>query len=199
MALDPLATVADLIARGLTPDAGAETAQVNVYLNVASTIVREAAGCPISQTTSTVTVEGAVSQWLSLPGVPVTSVASVALDGDPVTDWKLRSSRLWRPHGWSHSCEPSEVEATYTHGLPTVPADIVDLVCRLAASALVAYRQGGSTGENLANRQVIQERIGDYSATYSYNPQVSEQELPKYLRDQLRARFGGGVAVVKSR
>lgn len=198
MALAPLATVADLTARGLTIHE-AEEAPVNVYLDVASTIVRQAAGCPISQTTSTVTLEGDASPWLSLPGVPVTSVASVVWDSDTVTDWKLRSSRLWRAAGWSHRCEACEITVTYTHGLPTVPSDIVDLVCRLAAASLVAYRQSGETGENLGSRQVIQERIGDYSATYSNTPQVSEQELPTYLRDQLRARFGGGVTVVKSR
>ncbi|WP_306186967.1 hypothetical protein [Streptomyces sp. MK5] len=198
MALQPLATVADLTARGLTVDA-AETAIADVYLDVASTVVRDAAGCPISQTTSTVTLEGEASQWLALPGLPVTDVASVVLDGATVTDWRLRSSRLWRACGWSDRCEPSEVEVTYTHGLPTVPADIVDLVCRLAAATLVAYRAGGATGENLGSRPVIQERIGDYSATYSYSPLMSEQELPDYERTRLRARFGGGIAVVKSR
>lgn len=198
MALDPLATVDDLTARGLTIDAS-EMQLIGVYLDVASAIVRQAAGCPISQTTSTITVEGDRTQWLSLPGLPVTAVASVAIDGETVTDFKLRSNRLWRLIGWSPRCEMSDVDVTYTHGLPTVPVDIVDLVCRLAAMALVAYRSGGSNGEQLGERQVIQERIGDYSATYTYNPLLSEQELPDYLREQLAARFGGNVAVVRSR
>lgn len=196
MALDPLATVADLEARGLTVDP-AETAFVQVYLDGASTSVREAAGGPISQTTSTITMEGTPLQRLHLPGPPVTEVSTVELDGEPVTDWRLRSHALWRAAGWS-ACEPSEVEVTYTHGLPTVPADIVDLVCRIVAAALVAYRTGNQ-GESLANRPVIQERIGDYSATYSYNPLFSEVELPDYLRERLRARFGGGAGLVKSR
>jgi hypothetical protein len=197
VALTPLATVADLTARGLTVDA-AETAKVNVYLDVASTAVRTAAGVPISQTTSTVALEGEVSQWLSLPGPPVQSVATVALEGDILTDWKLRTSRLWRPGGWSHPFEPSEVEVTYTHGLPTVPSDIVDLVCRIAAAALIAYRSQPD-GEGLAAKDVRSERIGDYSVQYGDGGRITEMELPEYLRDQLRARFGGGVAVVKSR
>lgn len=198
MALDPLATTADLTARGLTITSD-ETALVATYLDVASGIVRDAAGCPISESTDTITVEGDRTQWLSLPGLPVTEVSSVAVDETPVTDWRLRSNRLWRSTGWQSGYGPSEVTVTYTHGLPTVPVDIVDLVCRLAATALVAYRSGGGTGEQLAERPVIQERIGDYSATYSYNPLVSDQELPDYLREQLAARFGGGAAIVRSR
>jgi hypothetical protein len=191
-----LATVADLTARGLTV-APEEQALVGVYLDVASTAVREAAGCPISQTTSTVTVEGPATQWLSLPGPPTTAVATVELDGEPVTDWLLRSGRLWRACGWS-GCEPSEVTVTYTHGLPTVPADIVDLVCRIAAATLIAYRSQPQ-GEGLAAKDVRSERIGDYSVQYGDGGRITEVELPEYLREQLAARFGGGAAVVKSR
>jgi hypothetical protein len=197
VALAALATVADLTARGLTVDA-TETAIVGVYLDVSSTAVREAAGVPISQTTSTVTVEGEPGQWLRLPGPPVTAVTTVLLDGVAVTDWKLRSSSLWRELGWSPTCEPSEVTVTQTHGLPTVPADIVDLVCRIAAAALVSYRaEAGGTG--LAAQDVRAERIGDYSVTYGDGGLITEMELPDYLRERLAARFGGGLAVVRSR
>ncbi|MDT3395438.1 hypothetical protein RKE29_02025 [Streptomyces sp. B1866] len=198
MALPPLATVADCTARGLTVEAS-ETAVMGVYLDVASTAVREAAGAPISQTTSTVALEGPDgSLWLDLPGPPVTAVATVAIDGQAVTDWRLRSGRLWRAAGWSPSCEPSEVEITYTHGLPSVPADIVDLVCRIAAAALLAYR-AEPDGTGLAARDVRAERIGDYSVTYGDDGRITELELPEYLRERLAARFGGGVAVVESR
>ncbi|MGW7598120.1 hypothetical protein [Streptomyces antimycoticus] len=196
MALDPLATVADLEARGLTVEPS-ETQIVGVYLEVASAAVRDAAGSPISQTASTITLEGGPDQRLRLPGPPVTAVSTVEVDGEPVTDWRLRSSALWRACGWS-GCEPSEVEVTYTHGLPTVPADIVDLVCRIAAAALVAYRaEDGGTG--LAAQDVRAERIGDYSVTYGDGGRITEMELPDYLRARLRARFGGGVALVRSR
>lgn len=199
MALQPLATVADLTARGLTVDAS-ETAVAGVYLDVASAAVRAAAGVSISETTSTVTLEGEAGQWLSLPGPPVRSVQAVTVDGDALaaTDYRLRSGRLWLARGWSYRCEPSEVTVTYTHGLPTVPADIVDLVCRIAAAALVAYRSQPD-GEGLAAKDVRSERIGDYSVQYGDGGRITEMELPPYLREQLRARFGGGVAVVRSR
>lgn len=197
MALSPLATVADLTARGLTV-APEETALVGVYLDVASTAVRTAAGVPISQTTSTITLEGEPQQRLHLPGPPVTEVTTVVVDGQPVTDWRLRSGALWRAAGWSDPCEPSEVDVTYTHGLPEVPADIVDLVCRIAAATLIAYRSQPN-GEGLAAKDIRSERIGDYSVQYGDGGRITEVELPQYLRDQLRARFGGGVSVVKSR
>ncbi|MER7874834.1 hypothetical protein ABTY63_14925 [Streptomyces solisilvae] len=198
MALTPLATVADCTARGLTIDAS-ETALMGVYLDVASTAVREAAGVPISQTASTVTLEGPDdSQWLTLPGPPITAVTSVKIDGVPVTDWRLRSNRLWRACGWSPACEPSEVEVIQTHGLPAVPADIVDLVCRIAAAALIAYRSEAD-GIGLAARDVRAERIGDYSVTYGDDGRITEMELPEYLRERLAARFGGGIELVRSR
>lgn len=198
MALDPLATVADLEARGLTVEDEEETI-VGTFLEEASAAVREAAGVPISQTISTVALEGPDnSPWLTLPGPPILSVSAVEIDGQAVTDWRLRSHQLWRGAGWSATCEPSEVTVTQLHGLPTVPADIVGLVCRIAAACLVAHR-AQPDGEGLAARDIRSERIGDYAVTYGDSGRITEFELPDYLREQLAARFGGGVAVVRSR
>ncbi|MFE8962159.1 head-tail connector protein [Streptomyces iakyrus] len=198
MALDPLATVADLEARGLTVEP-AETAIVGVYLAEASAAVREAAGVPISQTTSTVDLEGPDdSQWLTLPGPPIQAVSSVQIDGQAVTDWRLSSHRLWRAAGWSTGLGPTGVTVVQEHGLPTVPEDIVGLVCRIAAAVLVHYRaQPG--GEGLAAKDVRSERIGDYAVQYGDGGRITEIELPEYLREQLAARFGGGVTLVRSR
>lgn len=197
MALDPLATVADCTARGLTVDVSEEIL-LGTYLETASAAVREAAGAPISQITSTLAVEGEADQWLSLPGPPVTAVIAAALEGQTVTDWRLRSGRLWRSGGWTLADGPAEVTVTYTHGLPTVPADIVDLVCRIAATTLVAWRSAEG-GEGLAARDVRSERIGDYSVQYGDGGRITEMELPEYLREQLAARFGGGIALLRSR
>lgn len=197
MALAALATTDDLAARGLVVTAE-ETTVAETYLDVASTAVREAAGVPISQTTSTVTLEGSVTEWLTLPGVPIISVASVEIDGEAVTDWRLRSHRLWRACGWSTGCGPSEVDVTQTHGLADVPADIVDLVCRIAATALADYR-ADPDGAGLAAGDIRSERIGDYSVTYGGEGLITSMELPDYLRERLAARFGGGVTLVRSR
>ena len=197
MALDPLATQSDLEARGLTVDAS-EVAIVAVYLDVASTAVREAAGSPISETTSTITLEGEPGQWLTLPGLPVSAVATVTVDGEAVTDWRLRSQRLWRAAGWTGCDGPSEVEVTQTHGLATVTADIVDLVCRMVAGALKAQRSEAD-GTGLATEVITSERIGDYAVTYGGDGRVSEMDLPQYWRERLEARFGGGAQLLRSR
>jgi hypothetical protein len=190
MAIAPLATIADLTARGVTVDAS-EVAAVNSYLDVASALVRDAAGSPVSQTTSTLTLE-ARGIRVALPGAPVTAVSAVSVDGVAVSDYKLLSGALTRPCGFR---EGEEVTVTYTHGLATVPADIVDIVCRLAGQELIKHR---NNPDALAEKPVIQERIGDYSATYSYTVLFSDMELPAYLRARLAARFGNGVSAVRS-
>jgi hypothetical protein len=194
VALDPLATVDDLEARGFTVDAS-ETSIAGVYLGIASAAVREAAGTAITRVTSTITLEGARGQWLRLPGPPIVSVDSVSIDGDPVTDWLLRSERLWRAVGWT-GCEPSEVEVTFTHGLPEAPEDIVDLVCRMAASAVVAVRDDDGTGL-ASTKEVTSERLGDWSVTYGADGRISEMDLPQYWRERLQARFGGGIDMLR--
>ncbi|MFD5724659.1 hypothetical protein ACFWMT_00970 [Streptomyces sp. NPDC058368] len=195
MALDPLATLDDLAELGLTVETD-ETTVANRYLAVASAAVRDAAGSPISQTTSTVTLEGDTGQRLRLPGLPVQSVAAVAIDGVAVTDWRLRSGTLWRFGGWTN-IQPSDVVVTYTHGLPEVPADIIDLVGRLVAGAMASYRAEDG-GASLGTQVITSERIGDYAVTYGGDGLATDMDLPAYLRERLAARFGGGVSSLRS-
>ena len=194
--MDPLATIEDMAALGVTVDEE-ERAIATQYLAVASASVRDAAGCPITQGTSTVWLAGQREERLSLPGPPVTAVDTVRLDDAEVSGWRLSRPRasLYRAGGWG--TEASEVEVTYTHGLPTVPADIVALVCRIAATTLMAYRSD-ETGGGLTTRRVTQLRIGDYSASFANDGTMTEVELPATTRARLRARFGGGAAVVRT-
>ncbi|MGH3784325.1 MAG: hypothetical protein ACRDRO_27815 [Pseudonocardiaceae bacterium] len=198
MSLAPLATRLDLSKAGVTLAPG-EQDLVDQYLAVSAATIREAAGVPISQTTSTVDIEGTVHQWLRPPGVPVTAVASASIDGVAVTDYVLRSGQLWRALGWSDWLTPSLVELVYTHGLSTVPADIVDLNCRMAMTALVVWR-AAADGSGLVTTGVErQETLGDYSVTYGSTGVITEMMLPSQIREQLAARFGGGVSLVGSR
>ncbi|MFE6223326.1 hypothetical protein [Streptomyces sp. NPDC057854] len=197
MALAPLATTDDLTVRGLAIEP-AEEPFVASALDAASAAVREAAGAPISQTTSTVLVEGEPGQRLRLPGPPLLAVAAVAIDGQAVTDWLIRSGRLYRAAGWTGPGDTAEVEVTYTHGLPEVPADIVDLVCRMVAGAVAAYRSSAD-GTGLAAQSITQERIGDYSVSYGSDGRISDMDLPQYWRERLEARFGGGAQLLRSR
>lgn len=192
MALAPLAAVADMTARGITVT---NPALAELYLQVASEAVRDAAGCSISRTTGTVTVVADGGTRLVLPGSPIVSVAAVEIDGQAVTGWVLRPGGLWRAAGWQKNCQPTPVQVTYTQGLDPVPADIVDLVCRMANTAVLAA-QAAADGSGLALGDVVSERLGDYSVTYRADSGATEMELTERTRDRLAARFGAGTAVV---
>lgn len=194
MALPNLASTADLTARGIT------TTDVHtVMLAVASAVVRRAAGSPILEADSTVTLWGLdCSQWLDLPGVPVTAIASVTHDGTALAaddDYKLVNNRLWGACPWGDSREPLEVVVEMTHGLATVPADVVNLVCDLAIAGADAATDGAH------NPNVVAEKIDDYAVTFAPGAEAvaSAVELSRMTKAWLRAQFGGGVAVVSYR
>lgn len=196
MALDALATTTDLDDRGIDTS---DPTLPDVMLDVASASVRAAAGVPISQATSTVTLDGWGDTILRLPGAPVTAVASVSIDGDAVTDYKVTAAGLWRSSGWGHPAEPAEVEVTYTHGLVNIPPDIVDLVCNLAAAGMAeaaSLAAGGSF-----DPRVVAERIDDYYVQYAAGAEAvaSVMDLPAGTRARLSARFGGSADLVESR
>ncbi len=197
-----LATTDDLTARGITV---ADEPLAELYLGVASAAVRDAAGCQISQTTSTVTLyPSSPSPYLALPGGPVTAVTSVEIDGRELTqglDYALWDGSLYRPCGWlamTAAGLPAPVVATYPHGLVVVPEDIVDLVCRMAATAVNAAG-ASKDGSGLAIDGVVQESLGDYAVTYRTDTGLTEMELSASMRSRLRARFGGGTAMVSTR
>lgn len=191
MALPDLAVTADLSARGVTT-----TALHGVMLSVASSIVRAAAGGPISETTSTVTLTGWGGKSLELPGRPIRAIAAVSVDSVAVTDWKLTDvGNLWRRAGWGCEDRPVSVSVTMTHGMPTVPAHVVQLVCDLAIVGATVAKEGAH------DPRVIAEQIDDYSVTFapSADGVASAMELPRLTRNWLRAQFGGGVGVVTYR
>lgn len=191
MALSNLATTADFSARGITP-----TSVHTVMLAVASSIVRQAAGSPILSTTSTVTLTAWGERVLALPGKPVTAVSSVTVDGTPTTDWLLAdSSGLWSRYAWGSPDEPVTVVVALTHGLTTVPAHIVNLVCDLAIAG------AGAASEGAHDPRVVAESIDDYSVRFAEGAEgvASAMELPKLTRRWLQTQFGGGAGVVSSR
>jgi hypothetical protein len=191
MALAPLASVTDLQARGVDLS---DPVLASTKLDEATDAIRNAAGVPISQATSTVKIPGVDGKWLDLPGQPVTAVSSVLLDGEAVTDYKFIGGRLWRWCGWQTYChEPSEVTVTMTHGYTTVPADIVGLVCDFAIAGMNNATSGSRAG-------LVGEAIDDYRAQFATgeDAQASVMEIPERTRLMLRARFGGGAVVVTS-
>lgn len=193
MALPNLAEVADLQDR----DSSVVSSDlVETMLAVASAVVRNAAGSPILENDSVVVVTGWGEQLLELPGQPIQSVDAVEIDGETVTDFKLANGRLWRRGGFGCSGEPSDVEVTMTHGMPEVPADIVDLVCNLAFAGVAA-----AESSETFDPRVSVESIDDYSVSFKEGAEAvaSVMELPVASRARLRARFGGGASVVEYR
>lgn len=195
--MDPLATENDLDARGVVvPD----SLDATTLLASASSAVRDAAGCPISQETSTVTLTLDDPCTLTLPGRPVTAVASLAIDGTTISPSTLTDGRWsdgWRLWGDSlllrnvRVYAPATATVTYTHGLLTVPDDIVDLVCSMVA---ITLGLGYGTTDRLQSF-----RLGDYSEAFTPtagSDSPSPMSLPDSVRNQLRARFGNNVAVV---
>lgn len=189
MALALLATVVDLSARGV--DVSDEELALTM-LAAASAAVREAAGSSISETTSTVTIEGVDGHRLVLPSGPVTGVSTVTVDGEAVTDYRLSGGSLWRPAGWPGACygEPAQVEITYTHGYAVVPEDIVNLVCMFAIAGMHEASQGSRAG-------LAYESIDDYRVGYQQGAEATASaiEVPERTARMLRARFGGGTYV----
>lgn len=191
MALAPLATVADLSALGIDTT---NSALVDSLLTSVSAAVRDAAGVPISRTISTVTMWTEASRRIELPARPVHSVTDVTLDGEPVTDYVVRGSSLWRTCLWqAHNAIPGELTLTFDHGLDEVPADIVKMVCTFVAAGLNEVEEGIGEGRGLSS-----ERIDDYQASFTRGDDelVDKTELPERTRRRLRQRFGGASATV---
>lgn len=197
--LDPLATTADLTARGVTVDAS-ETAMVQTFLDEASAAVRQAAGVPISATTSTVVLAGTCDRWLRLPGPPIREVTAAAIDGDTVTDWKLSEGMLWRRCGWQPTDEPASVSVTQDHGLPEVPVDIVGMVCSMTAMALRLVRSSvDGTGAAPVPQDVTSISIDDYRVAFRQDGDRNATvfTIPDRVQKRLRARFGGGASMLE--
>lgn len=187
MALATLAVTADLSARGIPVT---DAALVAALLASASEAVRDAAGCAISSTSSVVTVLPNRGHWLDVPG-PVSAVASITVDGTAVTDFSIIGGRIWREDGWLTGGWHAPIVVTYTHGLATVPADIVDLVCSLVAGGIAA-----AADKYDPNRGLAYERIDDYQRGFRQGDDevVNALLIPERTRAWLRSRFGTGVA-----
>lgn len=198
MPLAPLADVVDLQVRGIDDSDSALSTEM---LAVASASIRAAAGCPISRTTSTITVPAWGDNILRLPGVPLVSVGSVTVEGATVADYKMLPEGLWRSCGWGRTNVPALVTVTYTHGILSseVPADIVDLACNLAAAGQAEARSLAAGGS--FDPRTVVESIDDYRVQYSEGAEAlgSVFDLPAGTRSRLRARFGGGASLVETR
>jgi len=189
MAADRLATPEDLASLLERDDVDAYKA--GVLVETATAIAQAAAGGQriVAVSGDTGQIMGTTSNWLSLPQIPVTAVATVVIDGDATTEWKLFGNRIFRRHGWlsRHGCwgDPAQVVVTYDHGYAPD-----DQLLQLARSAVLSICQGayGNPGGLSA------ESIDDYKVTYA--ALAGQMDASPHLIASLRRQYGRRAGVV---
>ncbi len=147
-----LASVSDL-AVWTGQDATAPfAARAELLLDAASETVRGYCNQRLDRVyDDTVELAGGDREVLLLPELPVETVTTVLVDGDPVTEFTFdRQGVLVRDDGepWT-----GIVTVTYTHGYDPIPSDAAGVVLQLASRAL----------GNPAALQSESETIGSYS------------------------------------
>lgn len=136
----------------------------DMLLDAASAAVRGYCGWHIAPSlTETLTLDGSGGQVQTLPTLHLTDVTEVLQNGTAVdlatVQWSA-AGYLWRPCAWSTpGCIGAPllrgVTVAIVHGYTPVPAELVAVVCSVAARAAVS-----PTG-------VVREQTGPFSVTYS--------------------------------
>ncbi|MGP9034598.1 hypothetical protein ACT17S_16225 [Glutamicibacter mysorens] len=195
-----LITAADLEAYQIPENIDTSSPLAGMLIESASDEVIDAAGSPILSTRSVVDLPALRARILRLPGLPVTAVHAVSIAGTPVADWQRINTGLYRASGWSEG-SLEIVTVDYTHGLPALPADIKDIVCRMVISGLLNASEGAD-GFALDNGRLSSVSIDDYKESYATGDTVdaiTEMSLPQRTRERLAKRFGNyGAKVVGS-
>lgn len=173
---DRLATISQLSAF-LGREIDETDPSAGLALDVASSAVRGYCGHHVSSVTGeVVALDGTGTTLLLLPGPPVTSVASVTVEGDALDPSDYRWSAagfILRTDGACFPDLPRAVEVEMTHGWAQIPAAIIGVVCSLAGRIL-----DGSAG-------IKQEAIGSYSVTYA-SPSPTLQAAESAALDPFR-------------
>lgn len=128
------------------------------------------------QTTTTASLEGTYSNTLNLPGGPVDSVSSVAIDGTDLTssDYEVHPHRLVRLRpgegafsdvygtGLHWGGPRRRVTVAYTHGFSTVPKLVEKITLRAGARAYVNPEQRRDVTLETGHRVVHERMEGVY-------------------------------------
>ena len=185
---DTFASPTDLAARLQLGDAPIDADAATVLLETATGLIQGELGGQrlVAVADDDIVILGTTERWLDLPQRPVTAVMSVAIDGgDPITDYKVFGSRMFRSSGWaSCSTEPAAVAVTYSHGYAAGAQELqtARAVCLAAAASAYSNPSG-----------LIGERIDDYSA--QWDAVAAHMSLPDHARRALQRAYGrrGGL------
>jgi hypothetical protein len=186
--MQALATTDDLKAYGITVTEENEKLAKRL-LDSVSSAVRDAAGCPITLGEYTVDLPSEQSRKLDLPCKAVQDVSRVLVDGEPVDDWRLYGSALYREDFWGPvNGIPRTVTITFEAGWNPIPEDIVRLCCAYVSAGLIQQDDGGPG----AHRGLSYERIDDAQTGYTQGDTelVDATELPEATKRGLKRRFG---------
>jgi hypothetical protein len=165
-----------------------DEAKAATVIEAATAVVQAAAGQDLLfLADDPAEIPGDIASELHLPQRPVTEVASVTLDGEPVTDYVRQGSKLWRACGWQ-PCpgRPSTVAVTYSHGYQADDQrlELARSICLVLAVA--AYQNtAGATSE----------RVGDYAI--AYEAATAKLDMSSAMKTSLRRRYGRMVGSVR--
>ncbi|MFC4897932.1 hypothetical protein ACFQVD_26490 [Streptosporangium amethystogenes subsp. fukuiense] len=84
----------------------------------------------------------------------------------------------------TRQCRPADVNATYTHGLATIPDELLELVCS------VAVRLGATADATGMEAGIRSESIDDYSVTYASDALTTASNLLPGEESALRQILG---------
>lgn len=171
----------------------AQQATLTMLTELATAKVQRAAGGQrIVETTNTdvlIDVTDPCDLYLALPQWPVQSVSSVAIDGEVVTDWYLRSQMLWRAGGWMRSsAPPSQVTATWVSGYEA-GSQWLELGKAMTLS-LASIGWGNPEG-------TTSEAIDDYRVTYAEAD--ARMQVTEYMAAAIKDAYGTSSYVTLSR
>ena len=166
-----------------------QQATLLLLVETATGVVQDAAGGQriVAVAGDVVEVMGTHDSWLALPQIPVTAVASVTVDGDAITDWKLFGNRLFRRCGWQVCWdEPSLVSVTCDHGYADGAQELQNARRAVLAICQAAYGNPGGLSS---------ESIDDYKATYS--SLAAALDAAPELKASLRRTYGRRAGLVR--
>lgn len=171
-----LATLADVEAIAGRPLTLEEQGRVSRLLEMASALVRSECGQTLSLVSGDV---WATEVWqpvyqLLLPQVPVVSVSSVEIDGEPVTDFSVKQNGRMTFDPPVHGFGLVDLEVVYDHGYTEIPDDVVSVVAELAWGRVSNPQGLRSVG------------MGDYQATFATEGASSGFALTADMRQTLR-------------
>jgi hypothetical protein len=166
--MSSIASPTDLATRLNTTFTAGQTAQAQMLLDEASSLIRFTIGQTLTAVTAdSITLEAPSGAWLDLPQRPVTNVESVLSDGVPVTDYKLIGNRLWRVGGWGRRFwygmwlrnvpYPHTVTVVYDHGYAAGDEhlNLAKGVCCTLASQAIVQPAGNVQSEAIDDYKVV--------------------------------------------